>query len=177
MFYSNLDVRQIGIWENRTVWKYLGPLFFSVWNGIIKSRVPTDSYTDFASVPRHFHMYDYFGGKCNKEAGAHDFLYRKGSIIQINKEIFKALPSEELIPKDVHDWIKSEPNGLCDDIPRFVSDHIFKQLMIEEGRPEILFDPMFNAVRFAGEGSFHKFAVMDVLPCDSFDVVIPTGEI
>jgi len=165
MFHNYLNVRQYGVWEGRTVWKHLSPMAWSVWNGFIGAENPLDFYTDFGSVPRHFHMYDAFGGRCNAPADGHDLLYRKGAQIFVD---INQWPNIEF-PEEAEQWLKSvseSGSGWYADFPQALSDYIFRQLMIEDGEPINIYAPMYLAVRAKGASSFHKFNVMDKLPCE-----------
>ena len=164
MFLSNLDTRQVGIWQKRTVHQVLSPLIFSAW-GCIGGIVPAKFYTDFASVPRHFGLYETFGGRCNKEAVPHDYMYRKGSELLIDREAYKLYRD---FPECIQEWVES--GNLT--VPKDVADSVFLRLMEEEGEDPILHHCMYEAVHMWGNGSFNRFEVMDPLPCDKWDVVI-----
>lgn len=174
MFHTNLDTRQVGMWETRTVHQLLYPLLFSAW-GLIRGIVPAWFYTDFASVPRHFGLYEMFGGRCNKESVPHDYIYRIGSILLIDWHEFDLHVAANVseIPLEVAQWLQSLYGQSLTPIPKFVGDHIFRKLMIEEGESQLLYDPMYEAVHKAGDSSFNKFQVMDPLPMDVIDKVIP----
>ncbi len=162
MFYNRFLGEEIGRWQGRTVWLTARELPWSVWGGLIKGVVPIMFYTDFASVPRHFHMYDLFGGKCNREAASHDYVYREDSVVLVSKPKLS-----KDVPEDVAEWVNKVGSGTYQGPPRFIGDNIFKRLMIESGEPAELYEPMFLAVRVGGEGSYHKFKVQDKLPCDT----------
>lgn len=163
MFGARFSGEEIGRWEGRTVWNMIKPLPFWVWNGLITGEVPAPFMTDLASVPRHAHMYDLFGGKCNREGAGHDYGYRKDSII-----IIKTGKITKKVPNEVVEWAEEVRTGTFQGAPRHIWDHIFKQLMIEDGAPPELYEPMFLAVRAGGGNSYHKFTVQDNLPCDSW---------
>lgn len=163
MFYSRLNVEEYGVWEGRTVWKFKARQSWSVWNNFISGLNPVNFYTDLASVPRHFHMYDAFGGRCNSPAAAHDLLYRKGAVIYVDLDKW---PDIEF-PDKAEEWIKLLPDtGWHQNFPKELSDYIFRQLMIEDEEPSIVYEPMYLAVKNAGQSSFHKFFVADILPCE-----------
>ena len=168
MFHSDLDLRQKGMWEKRAVFQLLPPtsLRFSVW-GLIEGECPVYFYTDLASVPRHLGAYERFGGRCNKESVPHDYLYRRGSILRVNP---KAMIPQGL-PSEIVDWITSSNQEYRTEIPQFIADHVFRQLMVEEKEEEELVLFMYEAVYMGGSMSFHKFAVMDPLPMDKIDIV------
>lgn len=72
-FITTLDVREVD--EFGGVWQLLAPLgYVSELLGRTVV-VPSQFKTDFASVPRLLGMYDLEGGKCNKAAVVHDWLY------------------------------------------------------------------------------------------------------
>jgi hypothetical protein len=62
------------------LWTLLAPLSYrsDLLGRVIT--VPVGFVTDFASVPRILGVYDLEGGKCNKAAVVHDWLYSMGSI-------------------------------------------------------------------------------------------------
>jgi hypothetical protein len=165
-FYNKFQGEEEGSWDGRTVWSHTAALRFSVWGGLIKGEAPIAFWTDFASVPRHCHMYDIFGGRCNREADIHDLTYRKGAEVQYYPELLPAFVEKYGKDNLVCEWLKEKESGMVGDIPKSVADLIFKQLMIEQGRPYELYKPMYLAVKFAGASSFHKFKVMDRLPLD-----------
>jgi hypothetical protein len=72
-FLTPLDVREAD--EFGGLWELLAPLQYcsDVLCRVIT--VPVDFVTDFASVPRILGIYDLEGGKCNKAAVVHDWLY------------------------------------------------------------------------------------------------------
>lgn len=163
MFHDYLEVQQYGIWGERTVWRHLSAMSWSVWEDFIHGIIPMDFYTDFASVPRHFHMYDRFGGKCNAEADVHDFLYRKNATIHIDIDKW---PNIEF-PDKAEEWLKTIlKTGWHSNFPKELSDYIFRQLMIEDDESISIYDPMYLAVSLAGYSSFHRFEVNEKLPCD-----------
>lgn len=169
MFHAYFIGKPIGEWEGRTVWQQLAPLPWSVWNGFIKGENPLYFQTDFASAPRHFGMYEKFGGKCNQEADGHDFLYRKDAkiYVDINKwpEVFFPLEAEK--------WLREIPkSSWYTNIPKELADYIFRQLMIEEDEPETIYEKMYLAVVLAGRSSYHKFKVADPLPCERFYKIV-----
>jgi hypothetical protein len=174
MIHSDLDVRQRGLWEKRTVYQVLAPFRFSVW-GLIHGEVPESFYTDFASVPRHFGMYEVFGGRCNKEAVPHDYLYRKGSVLLIDWHEFDKFIAVDVseIALEVSQWLERLYGQALINIPKFVADLVFKQLMVEEGEDEDILNLMYNAVHLAGGSSFNIFNVADPLPMDKIDTVVP----
>lgn len=171
MFHSDLTVTQVGIWESRTVWQVKEVLLSSVLNGLISCAVPCLMFTDFASVPRHYGLYEIFGGRCNKEALPHDYGYKKGSVFTISIK-----PGFHCAPSDLTDWAAQMLNGKdaaqVIDPPKHIVDLYFRQLMIEEGEPAELYNPMYEAVSLCGNSSYHVFDVMDKLPCDKWDVII-----
>jgi hypothetical protein len=76
-FLSPLKVEEAD--EFAGTWRLLAPLIFR--SDVLKRdvTVPTGMVTDFASVPRILGVYDLEGGKCNKAAVVHDWLYSMGS--------------------------------------------------------------------------------------------------
>jgi hypothetical protein len=68
-----LDSREID--EQKGLHQLLSPL--SYYSAILERvvTVPAGFVTDFASVPRILGVYDLAGGKCNKAAVIHDWLY------------------------------------------------------------------------------------------------------
>lgn len=164
MFHARLNAEQYGVWEGRTVWQFKSPLPWSVWNRFITASCPVGFYSDFASVPRHFHMYDAFGGRCNSPAGGHDLIYRKDAKIYVDLDRW---PDNIEFPDEAEEWIKSlSDTGWYSDFPKELADYIFRQLMIEDEEPPEVFGPMYLAVKIAGESSFHRFKVADPLPCE-----------
>jgi len=162
-FHSYLDVRQYGIWEDRTVWEFLAPLKWSVFDGFISGEISVKFYSDFASAPRHFGMYENFGGKCNGPAGVHDLLYRTDAQIYIDLSKF---PAERNFPGSAELWLSTRTaSGWYNDFPKSLSDFVFKQLMIEDGESDSIYDRMYTAVKYGGSSSFHQFKVADKLPC------------
>jgi len=165
MFHSKLNVEQYGVWEGRTVWQFKSPMHWSAWQRFIHGFCPLSFYSDFASVPRHFHMYDLFGGICNAPAGSHDLVYRKDA--QIFVDLDKLPDNIDDFPDEAIEWIKVLPDsGWYQNFPKELADYIFRQLMIEDGEPLGVYAPMYKAVSVAGNSSFHKFNVIDKLPCE-----------
>jgi hypothetical protein len=80
-FLTPLVVEEIdeaaGLWALRAPLSYASDLL----GGVVT--VPTGFRTDFASVPRALGIYDLEGGKCNKAAVVHDWLYSVGSAGQM----------------------------------------------------------------------------------------------
>lgn len=72
-FLSPLRVEETD--EFGGLWTLLAPLTYR--SDVLKRdvTVPAGFVTDFASVPRMLGMYDLEGGKCNKAAVVHDWLY------------------------------------------------------------------------------------------------------
>jgi hypothetical protein len=62
------------------LWTLLAPLRYRQRSLGRVITVPAGFVTDFASVPRILGVYDLEGGKCNKAAVVHDWLYSMGSI-------------------------------------------------------------------------------------------------
>lgn len=163
MFHDHFVGSPIGIGEgDRTVWKQRERMRWSVWDGFIYGENPEQFETDFASAPRHFGMYDRFGGKCNREADVHDYAYRKDAVIFVDFEKWPDIA----FPDEVENWFKSlnETSGLYADFPKELADLIFKQLMIEEKETDFLATFMYKAVDVFGSSSFHVYNVMDHLP-------------
>lgn len=165
MFHKKLNVVQYGTWERRTVWQFKEAMPWSVWNRFIYSSCPLNFYSDFASVPRHFHMYDLFGGICNAPASSHDLVYRKDAMIFVDLDI---LPDNiDEFPSEAVKWIQQlQDSGWYQNFPKELADYIFRQLMIEDGESVGVYEPMYLAVKAAGGSSFHKFNVVDKLPCE-----------
>lgn len=169
MFHNPLQVRQYGVWEGRTVWQHISPMQWSVWNGFISAEIPLYFFTDFASAPRHFHLYDRFGGRCNAPADGHDLLYRKDAQIRVDLDKW---PKDVEFPKEAEKWLRNIPkSGWYTNIPKELADYIFRQLMIEDGEEPDIYDPMYFAVKVAGGSSFHRFKVADPLPCERLYVI------
>ena len=175
MFHSFLDARQVGVWERRTVWQLIHPLLATAYNGFLRMEAPCNFYTDFASVPRHFGLYEKFGGIGNKEAVIHDLGYRKGSSLVINFS-----KKNDSISDVINEW--AEEYESCAvmgnkiqiyEPPREIWDNIFKQLLIEEGQPSIIHDVMFQGVRLGGGSSYHCRELMDCIPCEKWDSIKP----
>lgn len=67
--------------EERSIWEYYKPCRY-VGNGL-DFTIPVGFQTDFASIPRKWYapqLWYVFGDRFKKEAGGHDYLYRKNSI-------------------------------------------------------------------------------------------------
>jgi len=62
-----------------SVWIYKEP--FKAYSKVLQCwfEIPEGFETDFASVPRVPIVYLVWGGRAHREAGIHDFLYRKNS--------------------------------------------------------------------------------------------------
>lgn len=164
MFYARLSVEQFGVWEDRTVWRHIAPMPWSVWNSFIKAENPVGFYTDFASAPRHFRMYENYGGRCNAPADGHDLLYRKDAKIFVDLDKW---PDNVEFPDEAEEWFRRLPDtGWYQNFPKELADYIFRQLMIEDDEPKNIYKPMYLAVKVAGESSFHRFKVADPLPCE-----------
>jgi hypothetical protein len=170
MFKSNLTVTQVGVWEKRTVWQLKEGLYANILSGVISFGVPIYFFTDFASVPRHFGLYELYGGRGNKEAAAHDYLYRKGSSVSVYAKSVLNCDSEDL-KKWISEILKGSISATIANPPKPIADLIFRQLMIEEGESCELYDPMYEAVKVGGASSYHQYDVADRLPCDKWDVV------
>ncbi len=162
MFANFLNVMEIGIWEKRTVWQLNQGLPFKVMDGLFSGMVPDQFITDLASVPRHFGLYEKFGGRCNRPASSHDYLYRKGAIIEFKKEIVPAYN----YPSEVWQWMNEHQSGQYQDFPKIIADWIFKMLILEDGEDYSTAEEMYLAVRVCGESSFNRFEVNDSLPLD-----------
>lgn len=167
MFGARFCGEEMGVWEGRTVWNMTRPLPWSVWGGLIKGMVPSPFSTDLASVPRDPMAYGLFGGRCNREGATHDDLYRSDGVVEVwTGKLVKEVPDEVVA------WVKKVGTGTHGSPPRHIGDHILKQLMIEEGEPEIVHEPIFLAVRVGGAGSYHRFKRGDILPCDKWVKVV-----
>lgn len=165
----------MGIWQGRDVYQLLVPLRFSVW-GFLYGEAPQSMWTDHSSVPRQSLMpiiYAKWGGRCTKESVPHDYGYRRGASLWVIWDRYdtRVQTNEQEIPEDVLTWLMEHyGQEIITDIPRFVWDVIFRQLMIEEGEPLDLYDPMYLAVKLGGGSSYHVFEVMDPLPCDRINM-------
>lgn len=72
-FLTTLQVEEVD--EFAGTWRLVATLFYkSDLLGRVLT-VPAGFVTDFASVPRILGVYDLEGGKCNKAAVVHDWLY------------------------------------------------------------------------------------------------------
>lgn len=72
-FLTPLKVEEVDEFEG--TWKLTEPLAFQSDALGTTVVVPFGFVTDFASVPRILVIYDLVGGKCNKAAVVHDWLY------------------------------------------------------------------------------------------------------
>ena len=79
-FLSDLDMREADRDVDNDRWRLCAPLIYEsdVANRIIT--VPAEFETDLASVPRLPLVYWLCGGRANKPAVVHDFLYSKGIV-------------------------------------------------------------------------------------------------
>lgn len=76
-FHTPLQVEEVD--EFAGTWRLLAPLVYDSDVLGTSVTVPTGFITDFASVPRALGLYDLEGGRCNKAAVVHDYLYSAGS--------------------------------------------------------------------------------------------------
>lgn len=76
-FLTPLRVEEVD--EFAGTWRLLAPLTYD--SDVLGDSVtvPEGFVTDFASVPRVLGLYDLEGGRCNKAAVIHDYLYTAGS--------------------------------------------------------------------------------------------------
>lgn len=74
MFLTELDLRDIGESDGKTVYRLLAPLSYGCHNGAVIT-APEGFQTDLASVPRLPIIFSLWGDRAHREAVLHDYLY------------------------------------------------------------------------------------------------------